>query len=999
MSRVPSRATSPAPTAAQPSSSSDLSSAWHAYAPSLPPPSPSSASRPRSRASSLIPSNRSQSLEFDTATRGGTLPSDTFSPEPDRPASPQPPSSHAGAMNSRNDARPRPVSSQGFHPSPSQQPVAQHPSHGYGARSHQPLAASQVQSGVEYDRPRTGSGPPSEQGWQYQHQHVPHQHERSSSRARYDSSPASPGASAAQPAFGQATQQQPAYIPVVNFPNTYGAPMPHTTDAYGRPIPPHPAHPPPADPLRSQYAAQQWYPQHQPHAHAHARVAPAQQSISAQAYTQAPATHPGWQLPNQAGQVVSPAAPQYTPQPAQQIPPTSVHHSPPHADTAGAPRPFPSTAQAGHIAGYVHPESGPPGLPSSTSTPNSRPLPQPTPGAPAPARSPSLPAQGPFQGAQALSSAPSVRRGLPQPPPGAAPAPPPPRVASGAALPRNGTLSRADSQRMAAEALMARGPPRRGRGALGSSATMGRAALLNAMNNDPQTPAAASPPQTFSAFPPPAMQSSNIASGNGTSQADLVESLSNVQIFPSDSAYAQPVPKRSQGDQSGMEPPIADQPARPASRGPRDDIRAGRERRLSSHGAITAEPVGPVLANPSSHASSPQHHDQTQLATAVNVPTIFSPPPDERPAVPTIDFGDGPPTSPIKPPSILIGVQEDEIPVRRASATKAPSIAIDALQTTTISVTPVAEDEEDTAPRIAVSGPNISISVADDEDDTGGPASAPKASISISHSGPLASPQRASAESAPTQSQHIGRAQPQAASAPTLGSGFACGACHKWIGGRVVSAMNQRFHPACFKCSHCSEALEHVAFYEHEGKAFCHFDYHELFSRRCFHCRTPIVDERFITISDPELVGSAGANGSVKGGATERSYHDLHFFCANCGDPFIDPKAAGSAAGADPQNLSFDENGNLRAGAREFVVWKGYPYCEKCHIQLHKPRCKGCRQPIVEGDVITALKAKWHPHCFVCEGCKRPFESPNFFIRGNKAYDEDCYKVMLRNEL
>ncbi|CEH18165.1 related to paxillin [Ceraceosorus bombacis] len=622
MSRVPSRATSPAPSAAQPSSSSDLSSAWHAYAPPLPPPSPSSASRPRSRASSLIPSNRSQSLEFDTATRGGTLPSDTFSPEPDRPVSPQPPSSHAGALKSRNDARPRPVSSQGFHPS--WQPVAPHPPHGYGAQSHQPLAASQVQSGMQYDRPRTGSGPPSEQGLQY-HQQASHQHERSSSRIRYDSSPASPGVSAAQPTFGQATQQQPTYVPAVNFPNTYGAPMSHMTDAYG------------------------------------------------------------------------------------------------------------------HTAGYVHPGSVQPGLPSSISPSDSRPLPQPTPGAPAPARSPSLPAQGPFQGAQALSSAPSVRRGLPQPPPGAAPAPPPPRVASGAALPH------------------------------------------------------------------------------------LMEGFSNVQISPGDSAYAQPVPKRSQGDQSGMEPPIADQPARPASRGPRDDIRAGRERRLSSHGATTAEPFRPDLANPSSHASSPQHHHQTQLATAVNVPTIFSPPPDEP--------------------------------------------------------------------------------------------------------------------------------------------------------------------------------LEHVAFYEHEGKPFCHFDYHELFSRRCFHCRTPIVDERFITISDPELVGSAGANGSAKGGATERSYHDLHFFCANCGDPFIDPKAAGSAAGADPQNLSFDENGNLRAGAREFVVWKGYPYCEKCHIQLHKPRCKGCRQPIVEGDVITALKAKWHPHCFVCEGCKRPFESPNFFIRGNKAYDEDCYKVMLRNEL
>lgn len=66
----------------------------------------------------------------------------------------------------------------------------------------------------------------------------------------------------------------------------------------------------------------------------------------------------------------------------------------------------------------------------------------------------------------------------------------------------------------------------------------------------------------------------------------------------------------------------------------------------------------------------------------------------------------------------------------------------------------------------------------------------------------------------------------------------------------------------------------------------------------------------------------------------------------------------------------------------------------QCHINLHKPRCKGCRLPIADGDIISALRGKWHPHCFVCEACRRPFESPNFFIRGNKAYDEDCCECL-----
>jgi hypothetical protein len=214
--------------------------------------------------------------------------------------------------------------------------------------------------------------------------------------------------------------------------------------------------------------------------------------------------------------------------------------------------------------------------------------------------------------------------------------------------------------------------------------------------------------------------------------------------------------------------------------------------------------------------------------------------------------------------------------------------------------------------------------------------------------------------------------------------------------------MSHAFHPDCFVCFHCNEHLEHVAFYEHEGRPYCHFDFHELFSKRCFHCRTPIVDQRYITINDPELTG---------GESQERCYHDTHFFCANCGDPFLDPKVAASAAGAEADQLlahvieteEGDEGGGVKAvvtyGGREFVVHKGYPYCGPCHVSQHKPRCKGCKRPIVEEDVLTALRAKWHVGCFCCERCTKPIDSDNFFVRDNCAYDEECYKIKLRSEL
>ena len=126
-----------------------------------------------------------------------------------------------------------------------------------------------------------------------------------------------------------------------------------------------------------------------------------------------------------------------------------------------------------------------------------------------------------------------------------------------------------------------------------------------------------------------------------------------------------------------------------------------------------------------------------------------------------------------------------------------------------------------------------------------------------------------------------------------------CAQCAMHIYGRTVTAAGARFHPECFKCYHCSEALECVQFYpepSHERderlerierryagedvppldrytleednddalRFYCHLDYHEFFSPRCRNCKTPIEGECVVAL----------------GG----QYHPGHFFCANCGD-------------------------------------------------------------------------------------------------------------------
>ena len=181
-----------------------------------------------------------------------------------------------------------------------------------------------------------------------------------------------------------------------------------------------------------------------------------------------------------------------------------------------------------------------------------------------------------------------------------------------------------------------------------------------------------------------------------------------------------------------------------------------------------------------------------------------------------------------------------------------------------------------------------------------------------------------------------------------------CAACALPIEGRIVSAASQRFHPHCFTCHHCAEALECVAFYPEPDSAkearlariearaagaldeaksgetalddgdpsprfYCHLDFHELFSPRCRSCKTPI---------ESEVVIACGA-----------SWHVGHFFCAQCGDPF-----------------------NAKT---PFVEKDGYAWCVGCHAGRFSGKCKGCKKAVVDGGVV-ALGGEWHAECFCC---------------------------------
>ncbi|KIJ32176.1 hypothetical protein M422DRAFT_35973 [Sphaerobolus stellatus SS14] len=224
--------------------------------------------------------------------------------------------------------------------------------------------------------------------------------------------------------------------------------------------------------------------------------------------------------------------------------------------------------------------------------------------------------------------------------------------------------------------------------------------------------------------------------------------------------------------------------------------------------------------------------------------------------------------------------------------------------------------------------------------------------------------------------------------------GFMCYGCGRGIVGRIVSAMGGRWHPACFRCCECGELLEHVSSYEHEGQPYCHLDYHEKFAPQCYHCHTPIIDEHFVTLDDPVL--------------GKRTYHELHFFCAECGEPFITPEHAAKRNRARNKNRYVDEDDDDDYITEPhpsdidvaFTVYQGHPYCEPCHVRLRYPKCKQCKKSLRDGDkAIEALGGIWCWECFVCGRCEKPFDDPAFFQRDKKAYCQPCYSIMLRNEL
>ncbi|MCP6373783.1 hypothetical protein NL455_28260, partial [Klebsiella pneumoniae] len=87
-------------------------------------------------------------------------------------------------------------------------------------------------------------------------------------------------------------------------------------------------------------------------------------------------------------------------------------------------------------------------------------------------------------------------------------------------------------------------------------------------------------------------------------------------------------------------------------------------------------------------------------------------------------------------------------------------------------------------------------------------------------------------------------------------------------------------------------------------------------------------------------------------------YHELHFFCGECGTPFLDPSRSSSAGTESLRKKTGDGEEDQTAA---YVIHGRHAFCPECDIRLHRAKCKGCKLPIRdEEEALEALKGKWH---------------------------------------
>ncbi|MBZ3882654.1 Leupaxin [Sciurus carolinensis] len=232
-----------------------------------------------------------------------------------------------------------------------------------------------------------------------------------------------------------------------------------------------------------------------------------------------------------------------------------------------------------------------------------------------------------------------------------------------------------------------------------------------------------------------------------------------------------------------------------------------------------------------------------------------------------------------------------------------------------------------------------------------------------------------------------------------------CASCQKPIAGKVIHALGQSWHPEHFVCTHCKEEIGSSPFFERSGLAYCPKDYHHLFSPRCAYCAAPIVDkvltamnqtwhpEHFFCSHCGEVFGAEGFHEKDKKPYCRKDF--LAMFspkCGGCNRPVLENYLSAMDNVWHPECfVCGDCFSSFSTGS--FYELDGRPFCELHYHHRRGTLCHGCGQPIT-GRCISAMGHKFHPEHFVCAFCLTQLSKGIFREQNDKTYCQSCFSKL-----
>uniref|UniRef100_G1TXN8 Leupaxin n=1 Tax=Oryctolagus cuniculus TaxID=9986 RepID=G1TXN8_RABIT len=230
---------------------------------------------------------------------------------------------------------------------------------------------------------------------------------------------------------------------------------------------------------------------------------------------------------------------------------------------------------------------------------------------------------------------------------------------------------------------------------------------------------------------------------------------------------------------------------------------------------------------------------------------------------------------------------------------------------------------------------------------------------------------------------------------PTVPKGH-CASCQKPIVGKVGGH---------FICTHCKEEIGSSPFFERSGLAYCPKDYHHLFSPRCAYCAAPILDkvltamnqtwhpEHFFCSHCGEVFGTEGFHEKDKKPYCRKDF--LAMFspkCGGCNRPVLENYLSAMNTVWHPECfVCGDCFSSFSTGS--FFELEGRPFCELHYHQRRGTLCHGCGQPIT-GRCISAMGHKFHPEHFVCAFCLTQLSKGVFREQNDKTYCQPCFNKL-----